>query len=76
MRIAPREVLLVGPADPHAVRDALDEPGAIVDDVSDGWAAFELAGDDARDVVRSACPSSSFPSRDGCRARSREPQPR
>lgn len=51
LRIAPREVLLVGLADPHAVRAEVDEPGAIVEDVSDAWTAFELEGDDVRDVV-------------------------
>ena len=28
----------------------LDEPGAIVEDVTDGWAAFELVGDDAAEA--------------------------
>ena len=51
MRIAPREVLFLGPRDPHALRDELDEPHAIVEDVSDAWTAFELTGDDFRDVM-------------------------
>ncbi len=51
MRIAPRELLLVGLADPDAVRTGVGEPGAIVEDVSDAWTAFELEGDDVRDVV-------------------------
>jgi len=47
-RVAPREVLLVGEIDVSDVR--VDEPGAIVEDVTDGWAAFELAGDDFADA--------------------------
>jgi hypothetical protein len=47
MRIGPREVLLVG-ADADAVRSALAEPGAIVDDVSDGWEAIVIEGEGAR----------------------------
>ena len=47
-RVAPREVLLVGDLSAGAV--LVDEPGAIVEDVTDGWAAFELAGDDAADA--------------------------
>ncbi len=55
MRTAPREVLLVGTVDTEAIRGALDEPGAIVDDVTDGWAAFRLAGVDARDAFARVC---------------------
>ena len=51
MRIAPRELWLVGLADADTVRTGVDEPGAIVEDVSDAWTAFELEGDDVRDVV-------------------------
>jgi hypothetical protein len=47
-RVAPREVLLVGEIDVSDVR--VDEPGAIAEDVTDGWAAFELAGDDVGDA--------------------------
>lgn len=50
MRIAPREVLVVGAADLEAVRRDVDEPGAIVEDVSDAWAGFDLKGDDIRAV--------------------------
>jgi sarcosine oxidase gamma subunit len=47
-RVAPRELLLIGDVEAGDVR--VDEPGAIVEDVSDGWAAFELAGDDAAEA--------------------------
>ncbi len=47
-RVAPPEVLLVGEVDVSDVH--VDEPGAIVEDVTDGWTAFELAGDDAADA--------------------------
>jgi hypothetical protein len=47
-RVAPREVLVIGTASAADVR--LAEPGAIVEDVTDGWAAFELAGDDVADA--------------------------
>jgi sarcosine oxidase gamma subunit len=47
-RVAPREVFLVGEIDVSDVR--VDEPGAIVEDVTDGWTAFELAGDDAAEA--------------------------
>jgi hypothetical protein len=47
-RVAPREVLLVGAVAAADVR--VDDPGAIVEDVTDGWAAFQLAGDDAADA--------------------------
>ena len=47
-RVAPRELLLIGDAEAGDVR--VDEPGAIVEDVSDGWAAFELAGVDAAEA--------------------------
>lgn len=57
MRIAPREMLLVGSADAGAdvLRGALDEPSAIVDDVTDGWAMFQLTGDDAREAFARVC---------------------
>lgn len=47
-RVAPRELLLIGDLEARDVH--LDEPGAIVEDVTDGWAAFELAGDDAAEA--------------------------
>ncbi len=47
-RVAPRELLLIGDVEAGDLR--VDEPGAIVEDVSDGWAAFELAGDDAAEA--------------------------
>ena len=47
-RVAPREVLLIG--DLSADDVTLDEPGAIVEDVTDGWAALELAGVDAAEA--------------------------
>lgn len=55
IRTAPREVLLVGPADLDAVRGALHEPSAIVDDVTDGWAGFVLEGDDVREAFARVC---------------------
>ena len=55
MRTSPREMLLVGPVDTEAIRGALEEPGAIVDDVTDGWAAFRLAGVDSRDAFARVC---------------------
>jgi hypothetical protein len=51
LRVAPREALLVGDADLEALRAAVGEPTAIVDDVSEGWIGFVLAGDDAREVL-------------------------
>lgn len=48
MRIAPREVILVGSTEPDVVRRDVDEPEAVVEDVSDAWTAFMLEGDDAR----------------------------
>jgi len=55
MRVAPRELMLVGDVEAAAVRRALAEPDAIVEDVSDGWAAFELLGDDAREAFARVC---------------------
>ena len=49
-RVAPREVLLIGGTDIVVDGVHVDEPGAIVEDVTDGWAAFELAGDDVADA--------------------------
>ena len=48
-RVAPRELLVIGDVDAAGIR--VDEPGAIVEDVTDGWAAFELAGDDAAEAI-------------------------
>lgn len=50
MRVAQREMLLVGDVDIDAVRGTLDEASAIVADVSDAWAMFQLTGDDAREA--------------------------
>lgn len=50
LRTAPREALLVGAADIGDLREQLGEPTAIVEDVSDGWTAFVLTGDDVDDV--------------------------
>lgn len=47
-RVAPRELLLIGEIDAAEVH--VDGAGAIVEDVTDGWAAFELAGDDVADA--------------------------
>ncbi|MDQ3210992.1 MAG: hypothetical protein M3Q20_07375 [Actinomycetota bacterium] len=55
MRVAPRELMLVGDVEAAAVRRALAEPDAIIEDVSDGWAVFELLGDDAREAFARVC---------------------
>jgi len=48
-RVAPREALLVG--EPGLGAPSLaGEESALVEDVSDGWAAFELEGDDVREA--------------------------
>jgi hypothetical protein len=47
-RVGPRDVLLVGELSPGDVR--VDEPGSIVEDVTDGWAAFELLGGDGAEA--------------------------
>lgn len=47
-RVAPREALVIGAVAAADVR--VDEPGAIVEDVTDGWAAFELTGSDATEA--------------------------
>lgn len=51
LRIAPTEALVLGETDLGALRDALDEPTALVDDVRDGWVAFVVTGDDASEVL-------------------------
>ena len=48
LRVQPREVLIVGDVDVEELRTAVDEPTAVVVDVSDGWAGFVLDGDGAR----------------------------
>jgi hypothetical protein len=49
-RVAPREALVIGGSELSADDVALDEQGALVEDVSDAWAAFELAGDDVAEA--------------------------
>lgn len=43
LRVAPREVLLVGPVDMPAVMGVIGESGLVVD-VSDGWVCLVLEG--------------------------------
>jgi hypothetical protein len=50
LRTAPREALVIGPVDAAALRERIGEPGALVDDVSDGWVALVVIGDDAAEV--------------------------
>jgi hypothetical protein len=47
-RVAPRELLLIGDFPAADIR--VDEPTAIVEDVTDGWAAFELRGEDVAEA--------------------------
>lgn len=49
-RVSPREALVIGGPDLSAADVVVDEPGAIVEDVTDGWAGSELAGDDVREA--------------------------
>ena len=49
-RVAPREALVIGSADLSRDDIVLDERGAIVEDVSDGWAGSEIMGDDVHDA--------------------------
>ena len=49
LRVAPREVLLVGPVDVGALSAAVGE-GGLVADVSDGWVGLVLGGTDAPDA--------------------------
>ena len=49
LRVAPREVLLVGPADVVALSTFVGVDG-LVADVSDGWVGLVLEGADARDA--------------------------
>jgi sarcosine oxidase gamma subunit len=50
LRIAPREVMLVGPVDVSAVTALVGESG-LVADVSDGWVGLVLEGNDAPEVL-------------------------
>jgi hypothetical protein len=49
-RVAPREALLIGGSELSAGDVVLDEPGAVVEDVTDGWAGYELVGDDVAEA--------------------------
>ena len=46
LRVAPREVLLVGPVDVSPLRGLVGESG-LVEEVSDAWVGLVLEGDDA-----------------------------
>jgi len=49
-RVAPREALVIRDHGLDAADLKMKERGAIVEDVSDGWSGFELAGDDAAEA--------------------------
>jgi hypothetical protein len=49
-RVAPREALVIGGSGLSANDVVLGEQGAMVEDVTDGWAAFELDGDDVAEA--------------------------
>ena len=49
-RVAPREALVIGGSELSASDVVVGEQGAIVEDVTDGWTGFELAGDDVHDA--------------------------
>jgi hypothetical protein len=49
-RVAPREALVIGSSELSAADVVVDERGAIVEDVSDGWTAFELVGADTSEA--------------------------
>ncbi|MGZ8663009.1 MAG: hypothetical protein ACXWYI_13135, partial [Actinomycetota bacterium] len=49
-RVAPREALVIGGPELSADDVVLDEQGAIVEDATDGWAGYELAGDDVHEA--------------------------
>lgn len=51
LRIAPTEALVLGETDLGALRETLGETTALVEDMSDGWVAFVLTGDDAPEVL-------------------------
>ncbi len=46
-RVAPREALVIGGGGLTPAGVGMDEGAALIEDVTDGWAAFELTGDDA-----------------------------
>jgi hypothetical protein len=50
LRTAPREALVLGEVETAGLHGALGDPGALVEDVTDGWTGFVLTGDDAQDV--------------------------
>jgi hypothetical protein len=50
LRVAPREMLILGATDLGAVRDDLDDPTALIADVTDGWTAFVVRGAGAAEV--------------------------
>ena len=49
-RVAPREALVIGGPELSTAGVVVDEHGAIVEDVTDGWTGFELAGDDVHEA--------------------------
>ncbi len=49
-RVAPREALVIASSELSTTDVMVDEPGAIVEDVTDGWAGFELAGNDVHEA--------------------------
>ena len=49
-RVAPREALVIGGSGLSANDVVLGEQGAMVEDVTDGWAASELTGNDVHEV--------------------------
>jgi sarcosine oxidase gamma subunit len=49
-RVAPREALVIRNQGLGLADLKVKERGAIVEDVSDGWTAFELAGDDVAEA--------------------------
>lgn len=54
-RVASGEVLIVGEVDVGSVRGGLDDPGALVADVSDGWVRLVIEGADARQALGRVC---------------------
>jgi hypothetical protein len=46
-RVAPREALVIGGGGLTPAGVGMDGGAALIEDVTDGWAAFELTGDDA-----------------------------
>jgi hypothetical protein len=49
-RVAPREALVIGRSDLSTEEVVVVERGAIVEDVTDGWAGFELVGNDVHEA--------------------------